>query len=70
MNATVTTIRFSKFDNKSNLPILIKKEIHDSDSNYILLIDDINNSVELKSSCTDLMLLAMEKKSKYRNGLC
>ena len=32
MNATVTTIILSKFDNNSNLPILINKEINESDS--------------------------------------
>lgn len=60
MNATVTTVRLSKFYKGSNLPILINQNFNQSDSDYFLLIDDINNSVELKKSCLDLMLLTME----------
>lgn len=61
MNAIITTIRLSEFGTESNLPNLLNKNIQQSDSNYILLIDDANNSVELKYSCIDLLLLAMEK---------
>ena len=70
MNAIVTTIRLSKFDNESNLPRLLNKEIKESDSNYILLIDDIKNSVELKTSCLGSNANGNGKKSKCRNGLC
>lgn len=61
MNATITTKRLSKFSTNSNLPLLINRQIEQSESKYILLLDDRNNSVELKKSCIDLMELAMIK---------
>lgn len=64
MNATVTTIRSSKFDGDKNLSLLFNEQINESDSEFILLIDDINNSVELNNSCIDIMLLTMEKNPK------
>jgi glycosyltransferase involved in cell wall biosynthesis len=63
MNATITTKRLSKFSTDSNLPFLINRQIQQSESKYILLIDDRNNSVELKKSCIDLMELVLIKNS-------
>ena len=61
MNANVTTIRLSKFESGSNYSHFINQKVNQTDSEYILLIDDVNNSVELKKLCLDLMLLATDK---------
>jgi len=61
MNVNVTTIRLSKFESGSNYSHFINQKVNQTDSEYILLIDDVNNSVELKKLCLDLMLLAADK---------
>jgi len=61
MNTDITTIRLSQIVDESNLSILLNNEIHGFNSEFFLLIDDQNNSVELKESCIEIMLLAMEK---------
>lgn len=62
MSPAATSIRLSKFENGSNFANSINKKIQKSDSEFILLIDDRNCSVQLKESCTDLMRFALEKK--------
>jgi hypothetical protein len=61
MNATVTTISLSEFATDSNSPKVINQKVRHTDSQYILLIDDVNNPVKLKNSSLDLMELAMIK---------
>lgn len=60
MNATVTIINLSEFVPDSDYPYLINQKIKQTDSHYVLLIDDANNSVQLKKSCLDIMQMAME----------
>jgi len=61
MNTNITTIKLSEINTEVNIPVLLKFKIQKSDSEYFLLIDDLNDSIELKDSCLDIMLLAMEK---------
>jgi len=61
MKATVTTIRLSEFATDSNLPFSINQKVEKTNLQYILLIDDVKNSVKLMDSCLDLMQLAMER---------
>ena len=61
MNATVTTIRLSKFATDSNLPFFINQKVEETDSQYLLLIADKNNPVKLRDGCLDLLLIAMQK---------
>jgi glycosyltransferase involved in cell wall biosynthesis len=61
MNATVTTLHISQFNKISYLPTLLNTEIKNSDSDFILIIDDLNNEINLKTSCLDIMLMAMER---------
>ena len=61
MNATVTTIRLSEFETESNLALIINQKINQSDSQYILLIDDRRATIELKASCINLMVMAIVK---------
>ncbi len=61
MNATLTTIRLFKFATDSNYPHFINQKVKQTDSQYVLLIDDVKNSVKLKNSCLDLMEIVMQK---------
>ena len=60
MNATVTIINLSEFVTDSDYPYLINQKIKQTDLQYVLLIEDANNSVKLKKSCLDIMQMAME----------
>jgi len=61
MNATVTIINLSEFETNSNYPYLINQKFKQTDSHYILFIDDKNTPVKLKDSCLDLMELSLTK---------
>ncbi len=67
MNAKITTFKLSQFATDSNSPQLLNQKLKQTDSKYILLIDDKNNLVELKSSSLNIMQMAMER--NYQAGM-
>ena len=61
MKLTTATIKLSEFAIDSSSPQLLNQKLKQTDSQFILLIDDIDNSVKLKDSCLDIMRMAMNR---------
>ncbi len=61
MSPITTSIRLSELDKNANLSNSINTKIQNLDSEFILLIDDRDCSVQLKKDCVKLMQLALGK---------
>lgn len=63
-NIKIINLKFFNGDQIINLIKNLNEEFSNSISDFILLIDDLNNSVMLKNSCVDLMQMTIEKNLK------